>query len=92
MLNQDRSKAPTVQSLTDKMSRLTHRKPLNSKLLLNELTTGDRNVTFSNNNHSTNKPTSSEGKKSFPRGLGQITHHGFGDDNTKVVLRNLSLV
>lgn len=66
MMIQERSKAPTVQSLTDKMSRLTHRKPHNSKLLLNELTS-DTNVT--NNNHSTTRP--SEGKTSFPR-LGQI--------------------
>jgi hypothetical protein len=56
------ARLPSVQSLTDKMSRLTNRKAHNNpKLLLNELT-GDRNVTFSNN-HSTAKATSSEGKE-----------------------------
>lgn len=73
MLNQERSKPPTVRSLTDKMSLLTHRKPNNSKLLLNELTTGDKTATFSSNNHSTSRPASSEGKKSISR-LDQITH------------------
>lgn len=60
------SRLPSVQTLTDKMSRLTNRRAHNPKLLLNELTTGDRNVTFSGktNNHSTSttKAASSEGK------------------------------
>lgn len=70
MLSQERSKLPSVQSLSDKMSRLTNRKLHNPKLLLTELTTGDKNMTFSssNNNHSTTKATSSEGKKAFATG------------------------
>lgn len=87
LLSQERSKLPSVQSMTDKMSRLTNRKPHNPKLLLNELTSGDRNVTFSgsHNNHSTAKPTSSEGK-----GMGgqesQLTP--WNGRNTKNSLRN----
>lgn len=59
-LHQERSKLPSVQALTDKMSRLTNRKANNPKLLLNELTS-DKTVS---NNHSaaTAKATSSEGK------------------------------
>lgn len=60
-INQERSRL-AAQALADKMSRLTHRKPQNPKQLLNELTTGDKNVTFKSNNHSTAKATSSEGK------------------------------
>lgn len=62
-LTQERSRLPSVQTLTDKMSRLTNRKAHNPKLLLNELNS-DRNVTFSNNHSAaTAKPTSSsEGK------------------------------
>jgi hypothetical protein len=56
-LHQERSKLPSVQALTDKMSRLTNRKPHNPKLLLNELTSDK------SNNHSAAKATSSEGKK-----------------------------
>lgn len=83
MLSQDRSKLPSVFALTDKMSRLTNRKAHNPKLLLNELTTGDRNVTFSaNNNHSTTKATSSEGKKAFIRGKSSHTHSRIGHPNT----------
>lgn len=75
MMSQDRSKLSSVLALTDKMSRLTNRKAHNPKLLLNELTTGDRNVTFSsNNNHSTTKATSSEGKKAFIRGKSTHIH------------------
>lgn len=63
VVNLDRTRIPSVQSLTDKMSRLTNRKAHNPKLLLNELSS-DRNVTFSNNHSaSTAKATSSEGKK-----------------------------
>lgn len=61
LINQERSRL-AAQALADKMSRLTHRKPQNPKQLLNELTTGDKNVTFKSNNHSTAKATSSEGK------------------------------
>lgn len=62
-LNQGRSRIPSVQTLTDKMSRLTNRKAHNPKLLLNELNS-DKNVTFSNNHSAvTAKPTSSEGKE-----------------------------
>lgn len=76
MMHQERVK---LSSLTDKMSRLTNRKtPQNPKLLLNELTTGDKNVTFSGktiNNHSTTKTTSSEGKKaSGPKNL-SLSHY-----------------
>lgn len=76
MLSQERRKLPSVQSLTDKMGRLTHRKAVSSKPMLNELTTGDKNVTFSgSNNHSTSttKATSSEGKKGFTGT--KITHN-----------------
>lgn len=78
MLSQERSKLASVQSLTDKMSRLTNRKLHNPKLLLNELT-GDKNVTFSSssNNHSTStaKATSSEGKKGSDTGhKSPLTH------------------
>lgn len=95
MLSQERSKLPTVQSLTDKMSRLTNRKLHNPKLLLNELTTGDKNVTF-NHNHSTStaRATSSEGKKAFTTGdqKSLITSLALDldTDNTQnVVIRNL---
>ena len=77
MLSQERSKLASVQSLTDKMSRLTNRKLHNPKLLLNELTTSDKNVTFSNNNHSTSttKATSSEGKNASATGhKSPLTH------------------
>lgn len=85
VLSQERSKLPSVQSMTDKMSRLTNRKPHNPKLLLNELTSGDRNVTFSgsHNNHSTAKPTSSEGKGMGDRN--HNSHHGM-DITLKIVL------
>lgn len=77
MLSQERSKLASVQSLTEKMSRLTNRKLHNPKLLLNELTTSDKNVTFSNNNHSTSttKATSSEGKNASTTGhKSPLTH------------------
>lgn len=74
-----RSKLPSVQMLTDKMSRLTNRKTHNPKLLLNELTSGDKNVTFSGktNNHSTSttRAASSEGKnETLTREKHTITH------------------
>lgn len=64
MLRQER-KLPTVQTLSDKMTRLTNRRAQNTKLLLNELQSGDKekNVTFAgNNNNHMPKATSSEGK------------------------------
>lgn len=81
LLAQERSKLPSVQSLTDKMSRLTNRKPHNQKLLLNELSTGDKNVTFSSNNHSTSKASSSEGK-AFKTSIKSRLHWILNDERT----------
>lgn len=69
----ERARVASVQALTDKMSRMTHRKPQNPKLLLNELTTGDKTVTFRSNNHSTTKATSSEGKKRLSSDISLLT-------------------
>lgn len=76
LLNQERRKAAAnVQSVTEKMNRLTNRKSsLQKPYLVNEYTSSDKGekvVTFNNNsnaknsNHSTSKntSTSSEGKK-----------------------------
>lgn len=89
-ISQERSKL-AAQALADKMSHLTHRKPQNPKQLLNELTTGDKNVTFKRNNHSTAKAMSSEGKnaiKAFAdnhtNSLGLDTGLGY----SKLVVRN----
>jgi len=65
------TRVPSVQQISDKMSRLINRRPhTNPKQLLNELTSaggsGEKAVTFntsSNNNHSTSTKPSSEGKK-----------------------------
>jgi hypothetical protein len=73
LLNQERRKvAANVQSVTDKMNRLTNRKSsLQVKpYLVNEYAScsdkGEKVVTFNNtknSNHSTSKTTSSEGKR-----------------------------
>jgi len=71
LLNQERRKvAANVQSVTDKMNRLTNRKSsLQKPYLVNEYACSDKGekvVTFNNtknSNHSTSKTTSSEGKR-----------------------------
>lgn len=72
LLNQERRKvAANVQSVTDKMNRLTNRKnSLQKPYLVNEYACsgdkGEKVVTFNNtknSNHSTSKTTSSEGKR-----------------------------
>lgn len=72
LLNQERRRAASVQSVTDKMNRLTHRKSsLQKPYLVNEYSDkGEKVVTFNNSNNNTNHSTSknkitssNEGKK-----------------------------